>query len=61
MGEIIKLKRREIKIEEEVGKDQNCGEGNSRMRGENNKIVREGTKKGKKEEEGKILKLWRRE
>ena len=30
---MIKLWRREIKIEEEVGKDQNCGEGgNSRLR-----------------------------
>ena len=34
---------REIKIEEEVGKNQNCGEGgNSRMRRRNNKIVEEG-------------------
>ena len=38
--------RTEIKIEKEVGKDQHCGEGgNSRMRGENNKIVEEGIKK----------------
>ena len=54
--------RKEIKIKkrsEEVGKDQNCGEGrNSRMRRENNKIVVEGTKKEKNEEEaGKTLKL----
>ena len=32
-----------------MGKDQNCGEeGNSRMRRENNKIVREGIKKEKR-------------
>ena len=44
--EILKLWRKEIKIEEEVGKDQNCGEGgNSRMRRGNNKIVEEGIKK----------------
>ena len=43
--------RREIKNEEEVAKDQNCGErGNSRMRSENNKIVEEGTKEEKIEE-----------
>ena len=35
----MKLLRREIKIEEEVGKYQNCGGGNSRMRRENNEIV----------------------
>ena len=40
--------RTEIKIEEEVGKDQNCGEGgNSRMMRENNKIVDEVIKKEK--------------
>ena len=45
----MKLLRTEIKIEEEVGKYQNCGEGgNSRMRRENNKIVREVIKKRKK-------------
>ena len=37
-----------------MGKDQNCGEeGNSRMRRENNKIVREGIKKRKKMRRGK--------
>ena len=45
--------KREIKNEEEVGKDQNCGDGgNSRMRRENNKVVEEGIK-GEKIEEGK--------
>ena len=55
--------RKEIKVEKEVGKDQNCEEGwNSRMWRENNKIVEERIKKEKnEEEEGKILKLWRRE
>ena len=44
--------KREIKNEEEVGKDQNCGDGgNSRMRRENNKVVEEGIK-GEKIEEG---------
>ena len=45
------MRRRENnKIVEEVGKDQNFGEGgNSRMRREINKIVEEGIKKVRRE------------